>query len=311
MPGLSLSRASQLVAGCNAAMHIGEINTVRRCAMFLAQIGHESVSLQYKQEIQPPPGASYPPYIGRTFIQVTWNYNYRDFGYWCHGKNLLGDPNLFLNYPAALAADQWAWLGPIWYWTVARPTLNQMADNGDMLGCTRAINGGLNGLDDRTQRYRIALNLGAAILPTALKPPPPEDPMPTQLQLSTSAKKRTKVPGGSKWTTVGWDEWSPKGASGGASTVLGDHASMFALTAWFYVNGLEMGDNLYVRVQTLTRTGKPTGQYPIAEMRATSGQSCLSYSQVGGVAPNTNLRLLVSATKACTITSAWWRTLYW
>lgn len=311
MPGLSLTRASQLVNGANAAMSIGQINTVKRCAMFLAQIGTESASLRYQQEIQPPPGAQYPPYIGRTFIQVTWRDNYSAFGKWCKAKNLLADANLFVNKPATLAADQWAWLGPVWYWTVARPNLNAMADAGDIVGCTRAINGGLNGLEDRTQRYHRCLSLGTAILPTTATPQP-EDDMPTQLYLTASSKKPTKVPAGGKWTPVLWDGWSPKGISGGVGVILGKTTKLFSMSAWLYTTGLTPDDNIYFKVQTLaTKDNKPLATFPYSEQRGTTGGSNFNYSQVGSVNPGTNLRLLVSATRECTVTQAWWRIFVW
>lgn len=311
MPGLSLSRASQLVNGCNAAMQIGEINTVRRCAMFLAQIGHESVSLQYKQEIQPPPGADYPPYIGRTFIQVTWDYNYRDFGQWCHRKNLLSDSEMFVKHPTYLAADQWAWLGPIWYWTVARPTLNTMADAGDMYGCTLAINGGLNGLSDRQYRYGICMRLGTAILPTKT-PQRQEDDVPTELHL-WAEDNQTRVPTDGRWIPVHFGHASPKSGGQGPSMVLGKTAHIFSMTAWLNVTDLGPDQNLFIRVQTLDRNNKPMGQFPISELRGTSGtNSSLSFSQIGSVRPASNLRLLVSASKrGGLINHASWRALTW
>lgn len=163
MPYLAPARAQQLIAGCNQAMLLGGMNSPRRCAMFLAQIGEESGSLRYEQEIQPPPGASYPPYIGRTFIQITWRSNYAAFGAWCARNRLLTDPNTFVNNPASLATDRWAWLGPVWYWTTHG--LNSYADRGDVTGATRVINGGYNGLIDRQSRYNRCIALGDALLP--------------------------------------------------------------------------------------------------------------------------------------------------
>lgn len=167
-PGLPLARANQLVSYTNAALVRAGCTTVRRAAMFLAQIGHESVSLQYQQEIgtanylQAKP---YWPYIGRTYIQVTWDYNYRAFGRWCVDQHLLTDPDYFHKNPALLATDQWAWLGAVWYWTVSRPGLNAAADRGDVAACTLMINGGYNGLANRQARYNTCLALGNAILP--------------------------------------------------------------------------------------------------------------------------------------------------
>lgn len=157
MPGLPASRAQALVGPCNAAMIHGKITTRRRAAYFLAQVGHESVSLRYQAEI----GGShtrYAPYYGRSFIQVTWESNYRAFGQW------LGMGEHFVKHPAALEQDRYAWLGAVWYWTTQR-SCNALCDEGDFIGLTRAINGGTNGLADRQSRLRICEALGDAILP--------------------------------------------------------------------------------------------------------------------------------------------------
>jgi hypothetical protein len=44
--------------------------------------------------------------------------------------------------------------------------MNHLADAGNIDGATKAINGGLNGLADRTNRLHLCLTLGKAILPT-------------------------------------------------------------------------------------------------------------------------------------------------
>lgn len=167
MPGLSASRARQLVGPCNEAMLKGGITTRRRAAYFLAQVGHESVSLTYKAEIGGP-RTRYAPYYGRTFIQVTWKSNYAAFGKW------LGKGDYFVRNPAALEQDAYAWLGPVWYWTTQR-SCNALCDKGDFIGLTRAINGGTNGLADRQRRRRICEALGDAILPAKPDPLEPDE----------------------------------------------------------------------------------------------------------------------------------------
>lgn len=139
--------------------------------MFLAQVGHESVSLQYTEEIasgaayegrsdlgntQPGDGVRFK---GRSFIQITGRTNYGAFSQWAYGKKLTTNPWHFLEHPEQLAEDKWAWLGAVWYWTVARSTLNSLADQGDLEGCTWLINGGLNGLEDRRVRYARCLDI--------------------------------------------------------------------------------------------------------------------------------------------------------
>ncbi len=92
MPGLSLSRANQMVGPLMKAMIEGKITTHRRAAAWLAQLGHESVSLLYMEEIadgsayegrgdlgntQPGDGRRYK---GRGPIQLTGRSNYRSCG---------------------------------------------------------------------------------------------------------------------------------------------------------------------------------------------------------------------------------------
>lgn len=165
-----MQRAKELVTFCNDALVRAGCTTVKRSAMFLAQIGAESVSLNYKEEIGPQPyWAGYgggAAYHGRTFIQITHDYNYRGFGRWCFEHHLLSDPEFFVRNPTALGDDRWAWLGPVWYWTVSRPQLNLTADAGDVSGATLAINGGFNNLEGRQARYNACMGLNRAILPS-------------------------------------------------------------------------------------------------------------------------------------------------
>jgi predicted chitinase len=183
MPGLDLARARELVDGANTALLLAGCTNVNRAAMFLAQVGHESVSLRYTTEIadgtayegrldlgntQPGDG---PRFKGRSFIQITGRHNYAVLSQWAAANRLVPSPSYFVDHPAELAADRYAWTGAIWYWTVARPQLNKLADARDIEGATRAVNGGLNGLDSRRSRWQACLALGAAILPTGAHAP--------------------------------------------------------------------------------------------------------------------------------------------
>lgn len=192
MPGLDPARAAELAAPANAAMLHGQITTRNRAAMFLAQIGEESVSLRYTEEIASGweyegrtdlgniyPGDG-PRYKGRSFIQVTGRSNYGAFSRWAQSVGLVPSSTYFVDNPELVATPAWAWYGPIWYWTVARPTLNSYADSGNVDECTRLINGGYHGLQDRTDRWFNCLSLGDAILPVPPPnfPPPPPSPVP-------------------------------------------------------------------------------------------------------------------------------------
>ena len=178
MPGLGAVRAGQLIDGANEALRLADCTTVNRAAMFLAQIGHESVSCKYSTEIAS--GAAYEGrkdlgntrpgdgvrFKGRSFIQITGGSNYLAFSRWAHGKGLVRSERYFYAHPVELAGDRWAWIGAVWYWTVARAKLNSYADAGDIHAATRAVNGGLNGITDRIQRWNRARALGTRLLPT-------------------------------------------------------------------------------------------------------------------------------------------------
>lgn len=171
------------VSSCNDALRLADCTTVNRAAMFLAQIGAESVGLKYSEEIAS--GEAYdrannprlaaglgntefgdgPRFKGRTFIQITGRHNYSLLSVWAHRLGLVPTSSYFVDNPTALALPQYVWLGPVWYWTVARSTLNELSDARDIEGATRAINGGLHNLSGRTDRWRHCLALGSAILP--------------------------------------------------------------------------------------------------------------------------------------------------
>lgn len=168
----------QYVDGCNAAMVMASITTIDRAAMWLAQIGEESGGLRYMQELAS--GAEYEGrtdlgnlfpgdgsrFKGRGPIQITGRHNYYLLSVWAHQRGLVPTEDYFVTHPEDLMLPQYVWLGPVWYWTVARPGINADADRQDIQGVTRAVNGGLNGLQDRTNRYWAARQLGNRLLPT-------------------------------------------------------------------------------------------------------------------------------------------------
>lgn len=183
--------ADGAVAGMNQAMLAADCTTVRRAAMWCAQIGHETLSLRYDQEIWGPtkqqlrydpasgtqlsrnlgntaPGDGYR-YRGRGRIQLTGKGGYGRFSAWCHDRRLVPTPDHFVRHPDLVAQAPWRELAAAWYWTVARK-INPPADRGDVRECTRLINGGYNGLEDRQARYDAALRLGDALLPTGTDP---------------------------------------------------------------------------------------------------------------------------------------------
>lgn len=108
----------------NAAINIGADGAYdgptapQRLAALVAQSAQESAWFRTTREggsMQP-----YAPYIGRTFIQITFADNYRSFGSWCAGRGLLpaeagGRRDWFVEVPERLEAMAWAALGPVWY----------------------------------------------------------------------------------------------------------------------------------------------------------------------------------------------------
>lgn len=156
----------------NKALEIAQINNPRRLAMWCAQLGHESVGLRYMNEIWGPtaaqrtydgrmgnrPGTSdWSDFRGRGPIQLTGRNNYASFYQWARDKGL--NPPDFTREPYRVAESYWGFLAAAWYWTVARPQLNSLADAEDVVGATRAINGGTNGLADRQQRYNNCIGI--------------------------------------------------------------------------------------------------------------------------------------------------------
>ncbi|ATW59794.1 lysin A [Mycobacterium phage Wilkins] len=160
--GLSEARAAEILPAVRSGLRESECTNVNRIAMWLAQIGHESGSFQYTEEIAK--NGRYAPYIGRTWIQITWDYNYRSFSQWVYAFGMVPTPDYFVVNYRELADLKWAGIGPAWYWTVARPDINELSDRRDLNTVTRRINGGTNGLADRQARYNRALAQGDALL---------------------------------------------------------------------------------------------------------------------------------------------------
>jgi putative chitinase len=132
-----------------------QIDTARRQAHFLAQLGHESLSLQFTEEIAS--GAAYEGradlgntqpgdgkrFKGRGLIQLTGRANYHEYGADI-GRDLTSSdaaPKV-VGTDAKLAADV-----ACWFWKVRH--INVQADADDVVAVTKKVNGGTNGLADR------------------------------------------------------------------------------------------------------------------------------------------------------------------
>jgi putative chitinase len=173
------SRLELFVEPLNAAMQEFLINTPRRQAAFLAQLAHESAGFHYVRELaggeayegrkdlgNTEPGDG-PRYRGRGLIQITGRKNYGLAGE-ALGLDLIARPELLEEPVNACRSAAWFWrIGAGLNLSRAALAhcgagcdLNNLADKDDFQGITLAINGGLNGYDDRLaflQRANAAL----------------------------------------------------------------------------------------------------------------------------------------------------------
>lgn len=92
-------------------------------------------------------------YRGRGPIQLTGKENYTRFA-----KEMFQDWQNLVDNPDWVNADRnFALMSAIWFWNDKK--LNQWVDSGDFKELTRRINGGYNGLEDRTKHYNEAIHL--------------------------------------------------------------------------------------------------------------------------------------------------------
>jgi len=159
------SQAGVFIGALNGAMQGHSINTSKRSAAFLAQVGHESGQLHYVRELGSDLYLSKydigtlaarlgntaaldgdgQKYCGRGLIQITGRHNYQRCS-----LGVFGDERL-LELPELLEQPRWAAESAAWFW--AENGLNELADRDQFNSITRRINGGLNGLQDRLQLW--------------------------------------------------------------------------------------------------------------------------------------------------------------
>ena len=98
-------------------------------------------------------------YRGRGLVQLTGKDNYAAFTA-AHNARDAGDPRDFVADPDLLVSElKYAIESAFWFWDARK--VNALADADDLEGVTRAVNGGLNGLEDRGARLaRIKTALG-------------------------------------------------------------------------------------------------------------------------------------------------------
>jgi predicted chitinase len=179
---LPLERYRELLPGFLDGLRAAQCTTVERIAQWCAQLSHESGGLRYMEEIDD--GSQYNGredlgnrpgtndgvvYKGHGPIMITGRANHQAVSDWAYANGHVSEPDYFINHPTELGSDRYGFLGASWYWTVERPGLNALCDASDHEGVCRAINGGLNGYDDRVNRYTNALPLAPSFLPAVLE----------------------------------------------------------------------------------------------------------------------------------------------
>lgn len=150
--GATIDRAQELGLAANALFpRFGIMANPLRLAHFMAQLIHESGSFRYMEEIasgqayegradlgntQPGDGKLYK---GRGPIQITGRANYRRFGRKI-GIDIERHPEIAAipSIGLQLALEFWD-----------SKDLNTLAEADDIVGITKRVNGGTNGLDDR------------------------------------------------------------------------------------------------------------------------------------------------------------------
>ena len=161
MPRASIGRINLFLPYFNAYMPRYGIATRLRMAAFLATVAHESGSLVYTREIAS--GKAYEGrkdlgnvfkgdgvrFRGRGLIQLTGRANYTEMT-----KDFSID---VVHNPTLVEMPELAVRSACWFWW--KRGLNKVADTGDMVAVTRIVNGGKNGLDDRLQYYKRALQV--------------------------------------------------------------------------------------------------------------------------------------------------------
>lgn len=175
-PATPRVQLEKFVDALNEAMAEFEIDSMARASAFLAQVAHESGGFRYVRELasgdayegnkhlgnlQPGDGRRFK---GRGLIQITGRKNYGLAGE-ALGLPLLEHPELLEEPVNAARSAAWFWAigaglnlskAALVYGVPPRINLNELADEGDFDGITLAINGGMNGDDDRRAYFRRA-----------------------------------------------------------------------------------------------------------------------------------------------------------
>lgn len=177
-------------------------NTIDRRAMAIAQTFQESAALRYVREIAD--GSAYEGRVdlgntmpgdgkrfrGRGWIQLTGRSHAAGFSGWMHRQGKSSSPTEFVDHPERMETIDNAANVVVYYWTISRPQLNALADARNLEGATKAVNGGLNGLELRRKFYNAALAANANLLDSA-----PADPIEEILAMNVKSWSIYATPG--------------------------------------------------------------------------------------------------------------------
>ena len=159
-PTQSTMKLQAFIDPLNKYLPLYGITTPLRLQHFISQGAHETGSFQFLTELAS--GAAYEgrkdqgkiiqgdgvKFKGRGIFQTTGRVNYRAVSI-----HLFGDERL-LTDPSVLAIPDYAVRSAAFYWQ--SKNINQLADVDDVIGVTRKINGGTNGLADRQKYLAVA-----------------------------------------------------------------------------------------------------------------------------------------------------------
>lgn len=150
--GATIDRAEELAISANVHFpSYGIMDSALRLSHFMAQLAHESGSFRYMEELASGQAYEGRPDLGNTQtgdgkrfkgrgpLQLTGRANYRAFG-----RRIGIDLE---RHPEIAAIPSIGLHIALEYWESR--SLNALADADDILGITKKVNGGLNGLADR------------------------------------------------------------------------------------------------------------------------------------------------------------------
>ncbi|MEY2656088.1 MAG: hypothetical protein RLZZ524_3116 [Pseudomonadota bacterium] len=196
--GCTADRAVLFAPLLDEACRAYGIDTPARLAAFLAQVGHESGSFRYTAEVWGPTpqqeryegrqdlgntqAGDGRKFAGHGLIQTTGRFNHRAVRDRLRQRG--HDAPDFEAAPQLLAEPRWAAWSACDYWDWK--DCNTLADAGSFEALTRKINGGLNGLADRIERWEkaksaLASEVGQPAPAPVSQPAPTPAPQPSDI----------------------------------------------------------------------------------------------------------------------------------